>query len=69
MRLGCWAQRFAVVYAAAMAIRYVLTVALFPEQRWFGDTIPILFHFVLAGWLWLWGHYLRYGPAGPAGTR
>ena len=70
-RLGCWARRFAVVYAAAMALRYLLTMALFPDQRWFGGTIPILFHFDLAAWLWLWGRTLStpaasFSPSPPS---
>ena len=39
---------FGYVYFGGMIVRYVVTMALRPEQRWFGGTIPILFHFVLA---------------------
>jgi hypothetical protein len=49
-----WATRLRVVatlYAGAMAARYVLTMALHPDRRWMGGTIPIVFHWVLAGWL------------------
>jgi hypothetical protein len=41
------------IYAGAMALRYVLTMTFYPEMRWFGGTIPILFHFVLAGFLYV----------------
>lgn len=53
-RVLCW---FSCVYFAATALRYVLTMGLHPERRWFNGTIPIFFHFVLAafvlalGWL------------------
>ena len=44
-------RRVAYLYMAAMALRYVLTMALLPELRWFGHMIPIAFHFVLAGYI------------------
>jgi uncharacterized protein len=48
---------FAVVYAGAMATRYVMRMRRQPEQRWFGGTIPIVFHFVLASFLFVLGSY------------
>jgi hypothetical protein len=48
---------FNVIYAAAMALRYVLTMILRPEMRWLGGTIPIFFHFVLAGFIFGPGCY------------
>jgi hypothetical protein len=30
-----------------------------PDQRWLGGTIPIVFHIVLASWLFVLGSYLR----------
>jgi hypothetical protein len=44
-------------YAGAMAGRYVLTVALRPERRWLGGTIPIVFRWVLAAYLFTLGRY------------
>jgi hypothetical protein len=44
-------RRVAYLYMAAMALRYVLTMALLPELRWFGHMIPIAFHFVLASYI------------------
>ena len=44
-------------YAGAMAGRYVLTMALRPERRWLGGTIPIVFHWVLAAYLFTLGRY------------
>lgn len=45
-----------VLYFAAMAARYVLTMAFKPERRWLKQTIPIWFHMVLATALWTFGH-------------
>ena len=45
------------VYFAAMVVRYVLTMALRPELRWFRRTIPIWFHMVLAVALWAFADY------------
>jgi hypothetical protein len=47
-----------VIYAGSMVLRYVLTMIYRPEMRWFGSTIPIFFHFVLAGFLYTWGKLL-----------
>ena len=49
--------KFSAVYAAAMVLRYALTTILRPEKRWFGDAIPIIFHFVLAGFIFVLGDY------------
>lgn len=43
------------IYAGAMALRYVLTMIFRPEMRWLGDAIPIFFHFVLAGFIFVLG--------------
>jgi hypothetical protein len=51
-RLGRWLQRASYVYAGAMVVRYVVTMAVHPERRWLGaGTIPIVFHWVLAAYL------------------
>jgi hypothetical protein len=42
---------FGWIYAAAMVVRYVVTMMWYPERRWTGGTIPIAFHFVLAAFL------------------
>lgn len=42
---------FAACYAAGMGVRYVVTMAYWPDERWTGPLIPILFHWVLALWL------------------
>lgn len=45
------------LYFCSMALRYVLTMAFYPERRWLGHTVPIALHFVLAGFLFALGHY------------
>lgn len=50
---------FGYVYFAAMILRYILRMALVPEARWFGGTIPIWFHLVLATFVILFGVYHR----------
>lgn len=57
-RAGVWLGGFSIVYAAAMALRYAITMTVRPERRWLGDgTIPIAFHFVLAAWLFALSRY------------
>ncbi len=53
-RILIWAS---IVYALVMALRYGITMALFPEMRWFTGTIPITFHFVLATFLYTLGEF------------
>ena len=52
---------FSAVYFLAMLARYIITMTLYPERRWFGGTIPIFFHWVLAAYLRLYGRYLSRG--------
>jgi len=54
--------KFSAAYAALMVFRYILTMNLHPEMRWFGDIIPIIFHFVLAGFIFVLGHYHQARP-------
>ena len=44
-------------YWAALAARYAVRMARRPEQRWFGGTVPIVFHCVLAAFLFVLGSY------------
>jgi hypothetical protein len=46
---------FALVYWAAMAVRYTVRMTRRPAERWFGGTIPIVFHCVLASFLFVLG--------------
>ena len=45
------------LYAGAMAIRYGVRMVRMPDQRWFGGTIPIIFHTVVAAFQWTFGMY------------
>ncbi|MDP9365759.1 MAG: hypothetical protein M3Q10_16310, partial [Chloroflexota bacterium] len=45
---------FACLYGGAMIVRYAATMLLRPEWRWFGHSIPIVFHLVLAAYLGLY---------------
>jgi len=42
---------FGYLYLAAMVARYPIQMVLHPESRWFGGTIPIFFHWVLAAFV------------------
>ena len=55
--LGRGVLWFALVYASVMALRYAVRMISRPEHRWFGGTIPIVFHGVLAGYLLVFGSY------------
>lgn len=62
-RVGKALVAFAAVYALVMVVRYVVSGELHPERRWYPPgIIPIVFHFVLAGYLLLLGRLtLRHG--------
>jgi len=45
------------IYAGAMAVRYAVRMRRRPEARWFGGTIPIVFHLVLATYLYSLGSF------------
>ena len=57
-RFGFGLGWFSYGYFAVMVIRYVITMAFFPERRWLGSgTIPIVFHWVLAAYLLTWSRF------------
>jgi len=68
-RTGRFLVGFSYVYAAAMAARYVVTMALHPERRWLGHTVPIVVHFALAAFLFTLGHHHRVRQASPPTVR
>jgi hypothetical protein len=45
-----------------MVARYLVTRVMLPEAGRFGDVIPIVFHWVLAGYLWILSRHLRALP-------
>jgi uncharacterized protein len=54
---GVFSVVFASAYFAGMVLRYVLRMKWYPDQRWFGGTIPIIFHSFVAIFLFTWGWY------------
>lgn len=54
---GWFVIAFSAVYAAAMLVRYVVRMRRRPGERWFGGAIPIVFHWVLASFLFVFGSY------------
>ena len=50
---------FGYFYLAVMVARYPIQMHLHPESRWFGGTIPIFFHWVLATFVILVGLHHR----------
>ena len=50
-----------VIYFSSMVVRYFIKMVRYPEQRWFGGCIPIVFHEVLATFIFLCGTYSRIG--------
>ena len=65
-RLGVWLRSFGVVYFAAMVLRYTLRMSWYPEERWLGGTIPIIFHCVLATYVVMVGVYLLRSDLAPS---
>jgi len=55
--LGLCLLSFGSVYFGAMVVRYVIRMSLYPQERWLGGSIPIFFHWVLAGFILLVGRY------------
>ncbi|THJ24845.1 MAG: hypothetical protein CAF45_003365 [Nitrospira sp. CG24E] len=50
---------FGYLYLASMILRYIVQMILYPEARWFGGAIPIVFHWVLASFIIAFGQYHR----------
>jgi uncharacterized protein len=45
------------IYFGWMIVRYIVRMLRRPDQRWFGGTIPIVFHCVVALFLFTFGRY------------
>ena len=56
---------FGYIYFGGMIVRYVVQMIVRPETRWFGGTIPIVFHLVLATFVIAFGrwHRARLSPS------
>lgn len=59
--LGAVLVALSYAYWAAMAGRYALRMTRRPDYRWFGGAVPIVFHCVLAGFVFVYGSYLASG--------
>ena len=55
--LGRRLRRVSYSYFASMVLRYGIRMMVRPEARWFSGTIPIIFHCVLASYLFVIGSY------------
>jgi hypothetical protein len=58
-REGIFLKWFSYLYFLSMVVRYLATMWLHPELRWFSGTIPIWFHMILAAFLYTLSHYYR----------
>ena len=55
--VGVFLIWFSALYALSMLVRYTVKVACHADRRWFTGTIPIVFHLVLASYLYALGHF------------
>jgi hypothetical protein len=55
--LGWVLIAFSALYAGAMATRYAVRMYRRPAARWFGGAVPIVFHIVLASYLFTLGSF------------
>ena len=65
-RAGLAMRWFSYVYFVVMVLRYILSMTFYPERRWFGGTIPIFFHWVLAAYLFILSQYHVKGATSDA---
>lgn len=49
----CWSYG----YFGALVVRYIVRMIRRPDQRWFGGTIPIVFHSIVAACQWAFGWF------------
>ena len=61
-RLGRVLAWVSLVYFLTMVARYVISTVVLPGAGRFGNTIPIVFHWVLAAYLWILSRHLRGLP-------
>lgn len=57
--LGLAALWWSYVYFGAMVARYAIRMMRRPDERWFGGTIPIIFHMVVAAFQFTFGMFHR----------
>jgi hypothetical protein len=51
---------FGLIYFTGMVFRYFMSMYMYPDMRWTGNLIPIIFHLVLASFLVVLGKYHTY---------
>lgn len=56
-KLGKLLYFFSIGYASFMVLRYIVHMTIHPDQRWFGGTIPIIFHIVLASFIFTYSRF------------
>ncbi len=61
-RLGTAALWWSTLYASAMVVRYLVRMTRRPDQRWWGGTIPIIFHCVVAVFQFTFGWFQTSAP-------
>ena len=61
-RLGIVVLVWSYLYFTAMVVRYIVRMIRRPDQRWFGGTIPIIFHSVVAAFQWTFATFHRAWP-------
>lgn len=61
-KLGRILAWFSLIYFFVMLARLVVTRVVLPDPGQLGGTIPILFHWVLAAYAWVFSRYLRGMP-------
>jgi uncharacterized protein len=52
---GLFAIGLSLAYAGSMVVRYAVRMRRRPGERWFGGAIPIVFHVVLAAFVFTYG--------------
>jgi len=57
--LGMWLLSFGGIYWVVMVSRLLLGFTLLSNLHWFAQTLPALFHLLLANFVMLTGEYLR----------
>lgn len=59
-RAAALLMRVGTLYFLSMPVRYIIYMYISPESRWFGGTIPIVFHMVLAAFLLVYSRFLQH---------
>jgi uncharacterized protein len=54
---GRYVLWFSYLYVGGMVVRYIISMWRRPDQRWFGGTIPIIFHCIVAAFLFTFATY------------